>query len=155
MKRLKYLREEKGLKQYEVANSINVSVVTYGNWERGKLIPSNSNLKKIADFFDVTPAYLLGYDESPINANKDNHAPNYQNSGSGDITINQHHNNNDYERRLIEYSNKLDTILANQREQIAMLKQLIKELTELKKDASEKQQANIDRLLTMVEKTFK
>lgn len=52
--KIKYLREEKGLTQAEVAIALAINRVTYTNYELGKRTPDVFMLKRIADFFDVT-----------------------------------------------------------------------------------------------------
>lgn len=58
--RLKELRKEKGLKQQELADEINVSKSAIGMYELGKRLPPSDVLEKLADFFGVTSDYLLG-----------------------------------------------------------------------------------------------
>lgn len=60
-KRLKYLREESGLSQVEIAKDLNVSrssIAAYEN-ENNEVIPSIEILIKYADFFDTTVDYLV------------------------------------------------------------------------------------------------
>lgn len=63
--RLKKLREERHLSQYQVARDLGVPRTTYANWEQGKAEPDSDTLKKIADYFDVSVDYLLGLTEDP------------------------------------------------------------------------------------------
>jgi len=58
--RLKELRKEKGLKQQDLADKINVSKSSIGMYEVGKRIPPSDILEKLADFFEVTTDYLMG-----------------------------------------------------------------------------------------------
>ena len=51
---MKYLREEKGMKQSEAAEALQINRVTYTNYELGKRTPDVYMLKKIADLFGVT-----------------------------------------------------------------------------------------------------
>lgn len=62
MNRLKELRSEKGLLQREVAEAIEVSRPTYNHWENGKGEIDFKNLKKLAEFYNVTIDYILGYE---------------------------------------------------------------------------------------------
>ena len=55
------LREEKKLKQKEIADYLNMSDNAYGSYERGISEPSIENIKKLADFYGVSTDYLLGY----------------------------------------------------------------------------------------------
>ena len=58
--RLKELREEKNLTQWDVANGIQTSQRNIGRWENGEVIPSADVVVKLADYFDVSADYLLG-----------------------------------------------------------------------------------------------
>ena len=58
--RLKELREEKNLTQYEVARAIKTSQSNIGRWEKGLNEPAANYLILLADFFDVSIDYLLG-----------------------------------------------------------------------------------------------
>ena len=58
--RLKELRKEKGLTQAELAQVINTNQSQYGKYENGKTSLSIENSKILAEFFGVSPAYLLG-----------------------------------------------------------------------------------------------
>lgn len=56
------LREEKGLSQYEVANRLGIKRPRYNSWEQNIAKPRLEMLKKLAEFYDVKPEYLLGYE---------------------------------------------------------------------------------------------
>lgn len=58
--RLKLLREERGLKQIDIANMLGVSRTTYTQYETGKSEPDLATVAKLADYFNVTIDYLLG-----------------------------------------------------------------------------------------------
>ena len=58
--RIKLLREEKGIKQEELANKISVSPSAIGMYETNKREPINEISLKIANFFGVSTDYLLG-----------------------------------------------------------------------------------------------
>ena len=58
--RIKMLREEKKLKQDELAKIINVSSSTIGMYEINKREPNNEITLKLATFFGVSTDYLLG-----------------------------------------------------------------------------------------------
>ncbi|WP_051350727.1 helix-turn-helix domain-containing protein [Caloramator sp. ALD01] len=73
--RLKMLREEKGLKQKDLAKIIGISDRTIGMYEQGRREPDFETLIKIADHFGVTTDYLLGRTDNPrgmIVSNKEN-----------------------------------------------------------------------------------
>ncbi|HBM81119.1 MAG TPA: transcriptional regulator [Clostridiaceae bacterium] len=58
-KKLKELRESKGLTRKAVAKQINIDQTTYGKYELGKREPSFEIVKKLADFFQVSVDFLL------------------------------------------------------------------------------------------------
>jgi putative transcriptional regulator len=61
-KRLKLLMEKKGIKQNELAKAVEISANTINSLCKGKykIAPSLDNIYKIAKYFDVNVAYLLG-----------------------------------------------------------------------------------------------
>ena len=58
--RIKKLREEKNLKQEELAKILSVSPSTIGMYEINKREPNNELILRLADFFSVSTDYLLG-----------------------------------------------------------------------------------------------
>lgn len=58
--RLRQLREQRGLKRYELAALIQVDPSTVYRWETGR-VPDEAKLL-LAAFYDVTPEYLMGWD---------------------------------------------------------------------------------------------
>lgn len=63
--RLKSARKEAGLLQKEVAEHFNITQPAYQAWESGRKNPKKETLQKLADYFDVSYAYLAGL-ESPL-----------------------------------------------------------------------------------------
>ena len=59
-KRLKELREERGLTQKQVAESLNLHSVTYLHYEKDQREPPLSILADMATYFEVSTDYLLG-----------------------------------------------------------------------------------------------
>ena len=59
--RIKELREEKEIKQIELAQILNVSQSTLSNWERGIHDLDNNSLSHLASFFNCSIDYLLKY----------------------------------------------------------------------------------------------
>lgn len=53
------LRDERGLKDSDVAREANVSKSTFSDWKVGRSKPGIKKLQKIADFFGVTVDYLM------------------------------------------------------------------------------------------------
>ena len=62
--RLKELRKQAHLTQVELAKRLGIGQSSYADWERGKKKPTQENLIKIAQFFDVPLDYLVGNTES-------------------------------------------------------------------------------------------
>lgn len=65
IERLIQLRENKQLKQIEVAKLLNIGTVTYNRYEKGEREPDHKMLNKIANFFNVSTDYLLGLTDIP------------------------------------------------------------------------------------------
>ena len=61
--RLKELREDKRLKQSQVAESLKVSATAYANWEQGRREPSIDVILMLCKFFKVTAGQLLGSED--------------------------------------------------------------------------------------------
>ena len=61
--RLKELRINKGVSQYQLASIIHVSRGAISKWERGIGIPSECNLEALCDYFGVKKEELLGIDD--------------------------------------------------------------------------------------------
>ncbi|KYC82627.1 helix-turn-helix domain-containing protein [Bacillus sp. FSL W8-0445] len=57
--KLKKLREERKLKQQDVADKLGIARTTYASYEQGKREPDHATLVKIADFFGVSLDFLL------------------------------------------------------------------------------------------------
>ena len=60
--RLKELRNEKGLKQDELAKEIGTTFGTVSKWERDIRKPEFEKLNRLCDYFQVSLAYILGED---------------------------------------------------------------------------------------------
>lgn len=63
MNRLKELRKEKGLTQVELANIVNVSKITVLRWENEERQIKPDKAQQLADYFEVSVGYLLGYSD--------------------------------------------------------------------------------------------
>jgi len=64
MNRIKELRKEKKLTQQEVADAMGVSRRGFQKWENGDSQLKPDKIKQLAKYFEVSEAYLLGYDIS-------------------------------------------------------------------------------------------
>lgn len=60
MLRLKDLREDRDLKQEDVAKFLNISQTNYSKYELGKINIPISSLIKLSEFYDTSIDYLLG-----------------------------------------------------------------------------------------------
>ena len=60
MNRLKFLREEKGLYQADIAKLLNVSITAITYYENEKRDIPTDVLKKLSDFYNVSIDFILG-----------------------------------------------------------------------------------------------
>lgn len=63
--KIKELRNQSGLTQAGLAKKLNVSQQTIGSWEVGRAEPNSDALNRLADLFNVTTDYLLGRNQTP------------------------------------------------------------------------------------------
>lgn len=57
------LLQEKGTKQIDLTNYLNLPKTAYTDWKKGKTKSYTKYLSKIAEYFDVSVDYLLGQTE--------------------------------------------------------------------------------------------
>lgn len=62
-KRIRELRNIRGISQIQLANKLGVTKQSVSNWENDNILPSIEMLVKIANFFEVSTDYLLGLDK--------------------------------------------------------------------------------------------
>ena len=65
MNRIKELRKQRKITQKALADIFGVSVRTIQKWENGDTAIKAVKTKKLADYFEVSEGYLLGYSQSP------------------------------------------------------------------------------------------
>lgn len=71
-KKIKYLREQKGLTQEELGNLLGLKKAAINKYETGVVKSiKHSTIEKMAEIFEVTPASLLGY-EPLLSSSSDN-----------------------------------------------------------------------------------
>lgn len=70
-KRLKMLRESRGISQEELANVLMISASAVGMYEQGRREPDHDKLRTLADYFSVSIDYLLGRDLIDVNLKAD------------------------------------------------------------------------------------
>lgn len=63
MNRLKELRKEKKVSQKEIADFLGISEKTISRWENSENTIKSDKAQKLADFFEVSVKYLLGYSD--------------------------------------------------------------------------------------------
>lgn len=63
-RRLKELREEKGLTQEDIADMLDVTRNTYAGYEMGRFIPNAWQVAQLASHYGVTTDYLLALTDS-------------------------------------------------------------------------------------------
>jgi len=63
MRRIKELRESKGLNQKQLAQELGVSPNTISQYENGLRAPDIDMIKKLCRFFDVSAGYLIELEE--------------------------------------------------------------------------------------------
>ncbi len=69
--RIRDLREDRDLRQIDVADATGIDQKTLSNYETGKTNPDSYSIMKLADFFKVSTDYLLGYSDLNILNKKD------------------------------------------------------------------------------------
>jgi len=62
--RIKYLREQKGFSQTELAKQLGITRSSVNAWELGISVPSTQYLVELAHIFKVSTDYLLGLDHT-------------------------------------------------------------------------------------------
>ena len=71
MNRIRDLREDRDLRQIDVAEATGIDQKTISNYETGKTNPDSFAIIKLADFFGVSADYLIGRtNESRITADE-------------------------------------------------------------------------------------
>lgn len=69
---LRTLIEERNMTQKEVAKQLNIAASTLGSYVQNVREPDFSTLKQIADYFDVSIDYLLGYNSGKTSNSQEN-----------------------------------------------------------------------------------
>ncbi len=66
MNRIRELREDRDLRQIDVAEKTGIDQKTISNYETGKTLPDSYAIVRLAEFFGVTCDYLLGVSERDL-----------------------------------------------------------------------------------------
>ncbi|MBR0278265.1 MAG: helix-turn-helix transcriptional regulator [Clostridia bacterium] len=69
--RIRSLREDMDLRQIDVANATGIDQKTLSNYETAKTNPDSYSIIKLAEFFNVTTDYILGYANFNIKSKAD------------------------------------------------------------------------------------
>lgn len=69
MNRIKDLREDKDLKQIDLAKIINTSQQNISNYEQEKTSPTQDIWIKLSNYFNVSIDYIMGKTNNPENNN--------------------------------------------------------------------------------------
>ncbi|GAX48105.1 helix-turn-helix transcriptional regulator [Pseudolactococcus reticulitermitis] len=129
MNKIKFLRKEKNLTMKDLAELIGVTEATISRWENDKPAPRVNQVKKLAEYFDVLPEYILGltdiknYDQIAVESSKafDEHkdftTPSYLTSAIDDLPREFHRINNIYRTlnddsriKVVNYANDLQRL---------------------------------------------
>ncbi len=70
MNRIKDLREDRDLRQMDVANAVGIDQRSLSNYETGKTNPDSETVVKLARFFGVSCDYLLGVSSQNLTDNR-------------------------------------------------------------------------------------
>ncbi len=65
MNRIKELRKQNNLNQFELAKICNTTNSNISGWENNKWQPDNDALIKMAEYFNVTVDYIIGRNQQP------------------------------------------------------------------------------------------
>lgn len=57
--KLRELRKSRGLTQIQIAKMLNISAISYGDYERGRTEPNLNTLRMISSILQVSIDYLL------------------------------------------------------------------------------------------------
>jgi len=64
--RLRWVREQRGFTQEELAEQLGIGAKEIWRYENGKTKPSGETVAEIAKFFGITADFLLGLSDAPV-----------------------------------------------------------------------------------------
>ncbi len=64
--RLKELREENNLTQYELSKKINISTACINRWEKNLRVPNIDSIIILCQFFGCSSDYLIGLEDQSM-----------------------------------------------------------------------------------------
>ena len=62
--RIKYLREQKGMTQADLAKQLGITRSSVNAWDMGISVPSTQDIVELSNIFKVSTDYLLGVERS-------------------------------------------------------------------------------------------
>ena len=65
--KLRFLIEESGITQKQLANNLCIAISTLGGYVQGTSEPDFDTLKRLAEYFDVSTDYLLNIQTKQVN----------------------------------------------------------------------------------------
>lgn len=68
--RLRELRKSRGKTQQDLADLLNIRRSTYGEYERGVILPPTDKIQVLANYFNVTVDWLIGKEETKEDVSK-------------------------------------------------------------------------------------
>ena len=68
--RLRELRQNHGLKLYDISARFRVEPSTVNRWETGRSAVPDASKLDLADLYGVTVAYLMGWPEQPCSSDE-------------------------------------------------------------------------------------
>lgn len=102
-KKLKALRNKRGLSQEAVAKEIDISRASYSHYENDHVQPDMNLISKLAIFFKVSSDYLLGLSEDPklINYNTSSVENTIKSNDGKEINVSDL---TDYQQAILQYA---------------------------------------------------
>lgn len=102
-KKLKVLRNKRGLSQEAVAKEIDISRASYSHYENDHVQPDMTLISKLATFFKVSSDYLLGLSNDPklINYNTSSAENSIKTNDGKEINVSDL---TDYQQAILQYA---------------------------------------------------
>ena len=119
--KIKYMRQDKGFSQEEIARKLDMSANGYGGIERGEVDIKLSRLEQISELFDIELSQLLQKEHNIFNFT-DTSTQNHCNIGPRSASDEALQVENDKLKLIIE---KLEFTVSSQQQEVNYLKEII------------------------------
>jgi transcriptional regulator with XRE-family HTH domain len=119
--KIKYMRQDKGFSQEEIARKLDMSANGYGGIERGEVDIKLSRLEQISELFDIELSQLLQKEHNIFNFT-DTSTQNHCNIGPRPASDEALQVENDKLKLIIE---KLEFTISSQQQEVNYLKEII------------------------------